>query len=78
MLVKVAQTEAEPGFLAFAQQRRLLAHAVVRARHRHIEAGVMLEGFERHVLFVAHAAGFPAGDPIHRKHAALLRIVLGR
>ncbi len=37
----------------------------------------MLEGFERHVFFVAHAAGFPAGDSVHRKHAALLRIVLG-
>jgi len=78
MLVVIAQAEAQPGVLAFAEQRGLLAHAVVRPRHRHVEAGIVLEGFERHVVLVAHAAGLPAGHPVHREHPALLAVVFGR
>src|SRR5690606_14323019 len=64
-------------FQAVVQRRGLLAQAVMRSRLRHVEAGVMLEGLERHVLFIAHATGLPTDDPINRKHAAMTHVVFG-
>ena len=76
--IAVARAEAQPGFQAVAEQRGLLAQAVVRTGARLVEAAVVLERLERHVFLVAHAARFPAGHPIHREHPAVPRVEFGR
>src|SRR5690606_13651868 len=59
------------------QRRGLLSHAVIRTHFGNIEAGVVLERFEWHVLLMPLAAGLKADDPVDREHSAMSSIVFG-